>query len=233
MIVAPAFLALLAATTVASATPVDDARERLHVVVARADRSHAAATLPLTADALRSATHLWVWTDRHPPRKFDVAASAPDEKQLATELARPPGARALDVRVRGWSDPRQLASVRVIAAPHEMWESVPEPLLPSFPVSREGRVTVPARGAVRIRGVGQPFGSVWELAGRSARSIDVHLRRPAADAELKLRSSDGAPLPRVFATVMHGRSSDATPSFQAQFAGDERGTLRIPSLPES
>lgn len=40
----------------------------LHLLIARADGTYAAAKLPLSADDLRGAEHLWAWTDRHAPR---------------------------------------------------------------------------------------------------------------------------------------------------------------------
>ncbi|HYC91780.1 MAG TPA: carboxypeptidase regulatory-like domain-containing protein [Thermoanaerobaculia bacterium] len=201
----------------------------LQLLIARADGTHAAAKLPLSGDELRGAEHLWAWSDRHAPRKLKPMT---DGAQIAAELGRSQS-RALDVRVRGWSRAEELASLRVIAAPAEMWESVPEPFLPAFPVSKEGRVTLAVRDPMRVRIVGDGVGTLWEPVGRSAKAIDVALRRPVADAELKLLAHDGTPVRRAFATVMYTRRGEAQPRFQAQFAADDRGTIRIPSLPEA
>ena len=155
-----------------------------------------------------------------------------DAAQIRAELGRSPS-RSLDVRVRGWSRAEELASLRVIAAPAEMWESVPEPFLPAFPVSKEGRVMLAVRNPMRVRVVGDGVGTLWEPVDRSAKAIDVALRRPVADAQLKVLAHDGTPVRRAFATVMHTRRGEAQPRFQAQFATDDRGTILIPSLPET
>jgi hypothetical protein len=204
----------------------------LRLVIAHTDGTHAAAQLPLTEDDLRAATHLWAWTDRLPPRKLDITKPPLDARQLVTELGRTP-ARSLAVRVKGWSRPEELAPVRVIAAPMDMWEDVPETLLPRFSVPKTGRVDLMVRDAIRIRVVADGSGTVWEQVGRTTKSIDISLRKPAMDAVLKIRSDDGTPIEHAFATVMRTRRGEAATVLQAQFASDERGVVRIPALPES
>lgn len=227
------YLMLLFGVAVTGAvSAVQEDEKDLQLVIQRADGTHVAAQFPLSETDLHRATHMWAWTNRSPPRKLDIKKPALTPKQIVAALG---GAsvRSLDVRVRGWSRPEELEFVRVIAAPVEMWQSVPESLLPVFSVSKEGRVTIAVRDPLRLRVVGKESGTVWEQVGRSTKSVDLMLRRPAVDAELKLESSDGTSVPRAFATVMNTRRGDATLILQAEFASDDHGLLRIPALPEA
>ncbi|MDP9360087.1 MAG: carboxypeptidase-like regulatory domain-containing protein [Acidobacteriota bacterium] len=212
--------------------PLAAAGDDLRLVVGKEDGSHAAAQLPLTDAQLDHAKSVWAWTAQLPPRKVDLRQIAQQREAIVAELRRLP-ARPLEVRLRGWSRPEELASLRVIAAPAEMWASVPEPLLPAFPISKEGRVTINIRDPARIRVVGEGFGTTWEQVTRTTRSIEIQLRRPAADANPTFRLSDGSPAARLFAMVMTRRKSDPRWMIQAQFTSDDKGSMRIPSLPDS
>lgn len=223
---------ILFGAAVLHAAPVE-AEHDLHVVIANNDGTHAAAQLPLSDAQLAAAKHMWAWTDRLPPRRLEVRKSPAKPEDILAELRRSVAGRPLEIRVRGWSRPEELAALRIIAAPAEMWASVPEPLLPAFPLSKEGRATITVRDPVRVRVLGDRLGTMWEHVTRSARSIDVALRRPAANAEVMFRSNDGGSAGRVFALVMSRRRGDAAPVVEAQFASDEKGALRIASLPES
>ncbi|MEA2329161.1 MAG: hypothetical protein QOE68_4120, partial [Thermoanaerobaculia bacterium] len=163
------------------------ADDDLRLVVGKNDGSHAAAQLPLTDAQLVHAKSVWAWTTQLPPRKIDRPI-AQQREAIVAELRRLP-ARPLQVRLRGWSRPDELASLRVIAAPAEMWASVPEPLLPTFPVSKEGRVTINIRDPARIRVVGEKFGTAWEQVSGTTRTIEIELRQPAADATPTFRLS--------------------------------------------
>ena len=214
-----------------SAAPVD-AELDLRVVIANTDGTHASAQLPLSDAQFSAAKHIWAWADRLPPRRLDVRKTPPKPTEIVAELRRLP-ARPLEIRVDGWSRPEELAALRVIAAPAEMWGSVPEPLLPTFPLSKEGRATITVRDPVRLRVVGEGFGTMWEQVARSTRSFRVALRRPAADAEVTFRAIDGSTAGRVFALVMSRGRGDAAPSTKAQFVSDDKGSMRIRALPES
>lgn len=213
---------------VAAATPSDP---KLDLVIARADGTHATAELPLSDSDLRDVKHLWAWTERLPPRRFDAPMVTASREKLLAQLGRSP-TRSVEVVVRGWSRPEELESVRVVAAPREMWGSVPEPLLPTYGVSSEGRVTIPVGEPVRIRVIGRNLGTTWEQPLTSAKSVEIELRA-AGDAELILEGSDGTRAPRAFATLMNTRRGDPAPVLQAQFASDARGRVRIPALPDS
>ncbi len=198
----------------------------VQVLVVHGDSTHTMAKLPLDVEAVAGAKHFWAWTEQLPPRKFEARLLS--EEQILERL-REPGIRPLEIELRGWSRSEELESLRIIVAPAEMWGYVPESLLPSFPVSREGALTVSAREAMRIRATGQERGSVWEETTASARSLHLQLRH-AAEAELRFESSDGTAVKKVFATAMIARRG-MTPALQAQFTTDERGILRIGSLP--
>lgn len=232
MIGSLACLALLAGALASGATPDAPASDaEVHVVVARRDGTHAAAKIPLAETELSQAKHFWAWTDRLPPRRFEITKPLWTRAQIVEELGRSK-ARPLEIRVRGWSRPEELAAVRVIVAPREMWGQVPEALLPSAGVSREGRVTVQVLDPFRIRVIAKDKGSAWQQPGSSAKAVDVALRE-ASDAELTLRLRDGAPPPRAFATAISIRRGEAAHVLQAQFASDDRGRVRIPSLPDA
>jgi len=219
-------IALLVVSPALGEIPRPD--EDIHLVIARTDGTHVSAQLPLTEQQAGEVRHIWAWTKRLPPRKIDIEAVALERTKIVRELERA-AARPLEVRVRGWSRPEEVASLRIIAAPLEMWGSVPEALLPSFAVSREGRATIQVRDPVRIRITGKGKGTAWQQPGL-AKAVDVPLR-DASDAALTLQTNDGSPLLRAFATVTSIRSGDASPVLQAQFAADDRGRIEIPALP--
>jgi hypothetical protein len=208
------------------------AEPELQLVLANGDGTHIAAQLPLTDAQLAGAKAVWAWTAELPPRRFEIRKTQPRPAELLAELRRSP-ARPLEVRVRGWSRPEELATLRVIAAPAVMWGSVPEPLLPTYPLSKEGVAAVPVREPVRIRVVGEGAGTIWENVARNARAIDVALRRPADDAKPAFLASDGKPPGRVYALAMSRGRGDAAPQIRAQFASDDKGVLRLRSLPSS
>lgn len=222
---------LLLVAALAMAAPAG-AEHDLQLVLANTDGMHATAQFPLTEAQLAKAKSIWAWTAQFPPRRFEIRKTPPQPEDLIAELRRST-ARLLEVRVRGWSRPEELATLRVIAAPAVMWASVPEPLLPAYTLSKEGVAAIPVREPVRIRVVGEDWGTIWEDVGRTKRSIDVVLRRPAEDAKPTFLSSDGNPAGRVYAMAMSRRTGDAAPEFQAQFASDEKGSLQIRSLPAS
>ena len=207
-------------------------REELHVVIATRDGTHTAARWPLTEAQLAEAKSIWAWTPRVPPLRIDARGISPRADAVRAELARQ-ASRPLDVRVRGWTRPQDLASIRVICAPSEMWASVPEALLPTYQLTKEGRVAINVRGATRIRVVSEAAGTMWEEVAPAVRSLDVVLRRPAADAELSFRSEEDGSAGRVFALAMSRRRSDAAQTIRAQYTTDDQGVLRIPALPAS
>lgn len=221
------FASLLLMITAAAAPPGAE-RSAVHIVVARMDATHAAGSLPVSNKELAEVKSFWAWTDKLPPKRFDDAAML-DEKIVLRELARSKP-RPLLIQVRGWSTVEELASLRVVVAPVEMWGTVPEPLLPSFALSREGRVTVPSRDAVRVRVLGKDTGTMWEQLRASSTSVEL-LLRPSSDAAIRFRGPDGSGATKGFATAMSSAKGDSALKLQAQFATDERGLLRIPSLP--
>ena len=217
-----------AAVALAQPLPADD---DLHLVRLRKDGTHAVAKLPLTSEQIADTKQLWAWTDQLPPQRIDaLKGAAPGAIVAQLRHAQP---HSVDVRLRGWKRPEDLGALRVVAAPPEMWSKVPEPLLPSVGVSKEGRASIVAAGDVRVRVVGDGFATMWQGVPRSARSADIALRRPAADAKISFRLSDATAAARIFTLVMSRRSGDAEGAVQARFASDEKGSLLIRSLPES
>lgn len=202
-----------------------------HAVVEDRSGTYFAAALPLSDTQYDAAQSVWVWAEGTPPRRYPIAAMPRDTDALMREL-RKSVARNVEARVRGWSRPDDLAGMRAIVAPDEMWLTVPEDLLPSYPVTGKGVAVLPLQGRSRIRVLGKGFGSSWIRIPSPATVADVMLRR-TSDAELTLRRSDGSPASRSFATVMIASRGHARPEQQAQFAGDSHGRLRMASLPEA
>lgn len=217
------FAAVMAfAGTVVCAEPA-----AVHLVIENTDGTHTAGReLPLSDAQNSMARHVWAWTTEVPPRRFEPHAD------IAAEL-RKTKAHSLQVAIRGWSSPEELAALRVIAAPREMWLSVPEPLLPTFVPSREGRVTIPCGDPVRVRVVGPKASTIWQDVPSRAHAIDLSLRKPSADAVLRFRASDGGFAGRVFALALWRARGESIQLPQAQFASDGSGVMRIPSLPVS
>lgn len=205
------------------------AGEELKIVVAYEDGSHVAAKLPLSEQALARATHLWAWTSKQPPVRRALEVRSFDAADVLAELGRIQS-RRVEMVLRGWSRREQLESARVIVAPAEMWNSVPESLLPAFPLSEEGRVIVPVRDPARVRVIGDGLGTSWLDISRSS-MIELVAQQPSTDANVIFRGSDGRSPGRVDAIVMSRRSGDPAPTVRARFVADERGALRIPALP--
>ncbi|HET8799504.1 MAG TPA: hypothetical protein VFO89_17590, partial [Thermoanaerobaculia bacterium] len=221
----------LAAAALERGAAVSPPAPALHAVIADASGTWAAAALPLS-DAVRSrAKTVWVWAEDVPPRRYDIAALPREEAALLSDLRKNPG-RVVQARVRGWERPDDLAGMRALVAPEEMWLTVPEELLPSYPLTSQGVAALPMLGRNRVRILGKGLGSSWIRATSPADVAEVMLRR-TTDAELSLRFGEGLPVSRAFATAMIASRGAARLEQQAQFVSDRDGRIRISSLPEA
>lgn len=222
-----AIILLTFGVELAAAEPQDTG---LRVVIAKADGTHVESPFPKSESEWKGVRHIWAWTSSSPPLRFDLTEGRVQLTKVLDELSRP-GARSVEVRLQGWSRPEETELLRVFAAPREMWESVPEALLPSFDVARDGLVRIPVRGSIRFRAAGDGWGTGWLTTGAKT-SLNVQLQ-PAKNAILTLQSKEEFPVSRAFITATVTPAGASRPILQAQFATDEHEKLQIPALPEA
>ncbi len=141
----------------------------------------------LSPDQLAGAEAVWVWSPLREPRRL-----TPEELQKKdrprfgtgrTILVRVPAAR----QMRG-------ARPRLIAAPIEMWREVPEPMLPSWPLPKSGRLEIPADASRpwRLRVAGDVAGSFWTDLPAGAKGAVLAVV-PASGAHSSLVEEGGQP----------------------------------------
>src|SRR5689334_10807920 len=189
-------VALLGCTAVAGE---DLAEPIIHTVIVRQNGTHLATEYPWPESEVRDARQIWVWTDDLPPRMLEPVSEW-SRKRVLEQAHRLP-IRTLQVQVRGFRK-EDAEFLQLVAAPREMWISVPENLLPHFPVPPDGRVKVPFADRGRVRVVGKvPLGSAWEQIGRSVKAVEISLRS-AKNAELLLESPGRVPIAPARASVL-------------------------------
>ncbi|HEX4959965.1 MAG TPA: carboxypeptidase-like regulatory domain-containing protein [Thermoanaerobaculia bacterium] len=180
-----------------------------------------------SSDRLASAEAVWVWSPFEEPRRL-----TPEELKKR-DRPRFGAGRTLQVRCPGVGE-MTAGSLRLIAAPIEMWNEVPESLLPAWPLPRSGRLTIPADAARnwRLRIAGEGAGSFW-----------TDLPAGAAQAVLSVVPASGS----HFVVVGEGERTVAGSSVRileknlgrlgggkawAYLIGDERGRFALPGLPD-
>lgn len=181
----------------------------------------------LTTDRLAKSQAIWVWSPIQEPRRF-----SPDELQREGRRWLGSG-HSLLVRVPA-ARREKAGSLRLIAAPVEMWSEAPEPLLPSWPLPRSGRLTISTDGsrAWRLRVAGEKSGSFWmDLPAGAPEAILSVVPAPGSHfvvvgdgertvAGSSVRVSENSP----------GRTRGARS--WAFLIGDEKGRFALPGLPD-
>jgi len=176
---------------------------------------------------LARARAIWVWSPVAEPRRLSARelreAGRRDLVADHSILVRVPAARGT-----------KAGGLRLIAGPVEMWDEVPEAMLPSWRVPASGRVRIPADRvrAWRLRIAGEKAGSLWtELApGAISALVDVV---PAAGARFVVSAGDDQTVRETSVRVLedvpgpHGSSRAL-----AVFLGDEAGHFAIAGLPD-
>ncbi|MGC8915427.1 MAG: carboxypeptidase regulatory-like domain-containing protein [Thermoanaerobaculum sp.] len=165
---------------------------------------------------LKAAHHLWVWGPRVAARR-----ASPER----TFLTPAPSSPQLQVTVE--PQEKEAGALRVVAAPVPMWEEVPEPLLPVYPVSGDGlaRVPVDGRNPWRIRVYGGGLATGWETvpAGRTQAKV---LLRPAKDTTFRVRGEGGRPMGEAVVRVFEGGRGTVLAFYEVR-----NGTATLPQLP--
>lgn len=168
-------------------------------------------------------SHAWAWSDRAAPRRFEAARIG--RGPLADDRAR------LAVSVAGWGRGR---SGRVVAAPLEMWEELPEDVLPAWPVPAGGRLSVPVD---RVRGwrlrLIEAGGGSWWLDVPAGRAAATLASAPAHGPRILLVGPDG--LPVEDATLVVLESALGRRGGNRSWARDQtgEGVVRFPGLPDA
>lgn len=178
--------------------------------------------LGTTADSLEGVSHAWVWADATPPQRVGT-------ERFGTPVESP----ALDwlqVTVPHTGDRRRTR--RLIAAPPDMWEEVPEPHLPAFDLAPDATTldlpVLPGR-PTRLRVVAPGWGSWWMdvAAGAAAAVTPV----AADDLALEVAGTEAGPLAQARISVLAGHAERGDLRKLADYRTAEDGSIVIPSLP--
>lgn len=180
----------------------------------------------LTHEARNEADHLWVWSGEAAPARLEARADLgsalePDERRLRLRVV------SDDVEAPD-SDPEP---GMVIAAPVEMWEEVPEDLLPMWPLEAAGSLEIPVdgRSPLRVRWVGDPEGSGWIDVEPGVREVRL-LSRPASDLAFRVLADDGDPVEHPKLRVFPGRSPQGLDEPWAVAGVGPPGEIFLPSV---
>lgn len=165
----------------------------------------------------------WAWSDDAAPRRIE--ADRIGKEGLPVDKSR------LKVYVPG---AQALTDTRVIAGPVAMWPEVPEDLLPSWPVPREGRLAIPLDPGRpwRIRLAGKDRGTWWvDLpAGQAAVSLAPI---PAQDLDLLVTGQDEKPLEGSSMRLLEGVQGRRGKARLWSFYRSTQGRISAPGLPGS
>ncbi len=180
-------------------------------------KGYSAAAVP--AAEMAQAAVLWAWAEGVPPQRFAPPGPTLPQLQIGGNL---------EVKITPPSPPPPPEKLVVVAGPKAMWEEVPEPLLPRYPVSRQWRVKLPTGGDEpwRFRVYGAGFASPWLEAPRLRQAS---LAKAAAVA-LQVVDDGGAPAERFTVQVFATSLSAAFRGFCTFYDG-EKGHLALPELP--
>ncbi len=155
----------------------------------------------LSGDRRADLSSAWAWSDGAAPRRIE--ADRIGKERLAVDRAR------LQIQVL---DAQALTDARVIAGPQGLWLDVPEDLLPSWPVPRDGRLSIPLDPGQpwRLRLAARGQGSWWlDLpAGRTAGTLAPVA---APDLALLVTDRDGRPVDGAWLRILEGRRGEARP----------------------
>ncbi len=181
----------------------------------------------ISPDQLKGAEAVWVWSPLHEPRRLNPEELRKDDRQRfgtgRTVLVRVPAAKEMTA-----------AGLRLIAAPVEMWQEVPEPLLPSWPLPRSGRlqISVDSSRPWRLRVAGEGAGSFWtDLAPGAKEAVLSVVPAPGARSAVVVegeRPATGSSV-RVLESGLGRLGSGKDWAF---LIGNEKGQFALPGLPD-
>ncbi|MHB8997975.1 MAG: carboxypeptidase-like regulatory domain-containing protein [Thermoanaerobaculia bacterium] len=174
--------------------------------------------------AAEAVSAVWVWTPEAPPRRAAVS-------DLERTASRPAGEH-LAVRIAREVDPRQ--RLTLFAAPAEMWQEVPENILPSWSVVPGATLRIPTdRGKVwRVRVVGAGIGSWWVDVPPGAPSVIVSPLQ-ASNRKLRVVDGTGGDLGGVRISLLDEAPQRGDWKKLAEYRTDGRGRLVVTALPDA
>ncbi|HEY4573072.1 MAG TPA: carboxypeptidase-like regulatory domain-containing protein, partial [Thermoanaerobaculia bacterium] len=181
----------------------------------------------LAPQRMQGAKAVWVWSPLREPRRLTPEMLRKEDRPFfgpaRTILVRVPAARE-----------KTAAGLRLIAAPVEMWREVPEPLLPSWPLPKTGRLEIPADAARswRLRVAGEGAGSFWTDLPPGAKGAMLSVVA-APGASSALVTAGGKPASSGSVRVFEGGVGrlGGTKDW-ALLIADKAGRFSVPGLPD-
>lgn len=193
-------------------------------LVFRDGKTEALPAAPLLSEERhRDVIYAWAWFDGAAPRRIEVDRIG--RQRLIADRSR------LQVRVEG---AQALVGTRVIAGPVQMWEEVPEDLMPSWPVPREGRLAIPLEPGRpwRLRLAGRGQGTWWIDLPRGQTSLSLSAV-PAPGLDLLVTGQDGQPLEGSWMRVLEGAQGRRGGPRAWALHLAEGGKIAAPGLPDA
>jgi hypothetical protein len=169
---------------------------------------------------------VWAWSQTAPPRRTDDGAGAACELKRAAE-------GYLEVRVDRQRLPKE-TKLRLIAAPREAWEEVPEDFLPVWTVKAGEAVRVPVdRGLPwRVRLAGPGFGTWWtDVAPGHAAVVLSPIE--ARDRTIRFETEKGRALAAARLSVLDEGAQRGRFSKLADYRSDKEGRVVLSALPDA
>ncbi len=166
----------------------------------------------------------WIWNRRRPPVRF--SRTEPFDWSATTDSA-----DRLRVTLAGVPREGRHAS-RLLSAPIQMWEEVPESLLPAWPLAGAGEAEIPTErdSSWRLRLVDGDRGTWWvdrEVPTGTLGLVGV----PAERLEIEVVDQAGAPVEGSTVRILEPAAGLADSRVLAVFQGDTQGRLAIASMP--
>lgn len=166
----------------------------------------------------------WVWSELHAPRRVEPAVLGRSRSQTADPR--------LAVRVVRHTTTKPPGDLRLIAAPREMWTSVPEGVLPSWPVPPGGRLSIPVDPgrSWRLRVAGRGEGSWWvDVPARQQTAVLTSV--PAEGFEVTVLDAQGGLVRPVLGFLQEPAARQGSIQSLA-FLHGAQGKLEVAGLPE-
>jgi hypothetical protein len=168
----------------------------------------------------------WAWSPAIPPRRV--------QPEVLAEPLRSRSATSLTVQVKAGPG-AEVAGLRLLAGPREMWREVPESLLPAWPVPASGKVVIPVDAARpwRLRLAGPRAGSWWLDLPPGRRRCEM-AALPVASVEIAVQGNDGGALPGAGLRALSGNPGlwRSERGELGLFRADFQGRIAVQGLPD-
>jgi protocatechuate 3,4-dioxygenase beta subunit len=217
-------MSLLRAAVLVLLSPLALAQEAVVIFTERSEppRKVAATALPEIKSEVAA---VWAWSESVPPRRTDVGGVSRELKRAAEGK--------LEVRVDRQRLPKE-TRLRLMAAPQQAWEEVPEHFLPTWTVLAGGSVQLPIdRGVTwRVRLTGAGFGTWWTDVP-PGRGTVVLAPIEASDRAIRLETESGRALVNARLSILDEAVQRGNFSKLADYRSDQSGRVVLPALPDA